>query len=1407
MHQSSFNIMSQFHNLVRKHFQDRRIKVLDVGSYGVNGTYKEIFCDENRFSYTGLDLQSGPNVDYVPEDPYAWPELEDESFDVIISGQAFEHIEFPWLIMEEIAKKLNHNGLACIVAPSRGPEHKYPVDCWRYYPDGFRALAKWAGLEVLDIKTSWGASGFADGSDQWGDTFCILYKGTTTKTIARAGKRPSPLTVKGNTQNPLRSGKKASYYAFARNEVVDLIIQSSIPAKRILEIGCAGGATGKRVKELMPVDHYAGIEISEEAAVIARQHLDHVIVADVENTDLTAYGLERGSFDLLLALDVLEHLYDPWDTLSTLSEYLTPSGHVIASIPNIQNVAILQDLLKGIWRYEDAGILDATHLRFFTFDEISKLFSGAGLCITRTDCILHPSIDVESLHTTGNTFSLDKVNFVDLSKEEVTHLFTYQYLMIAKKDAVAGRGETALEQAMPILNAYPIGSSAPLPVRAGSRAQSSKLRKEYTQGLVSIVILTFNQLPYTQKCVKSIRKHTPESHEIIFVDNGSTDGTIKWLRKLVKENVNYMLIENSTNLGFAKGCNQGIQASSGEYIMLLNNDVIVTENWLSGMLECLNSAPDTGIIGPMTNTISGPQQVRDDTYRSIEYLDTYARKFRETYRHRRIPLRRIVGFCMLFRRDLIDRVGLLDESFGTGNFEDDDFCLRAALEGFRNLVAGDVFIHHYGSVSFAGNKIDYSSTMSGNRKILEEKWVLSAQSPLGNKLSVLKATELADDLYQKGKIEQAIGMLIDCIKITPDAKEIYFALARVFLESKRFDDAFEVVESMPQWAREELKGLECAGYSKEGLGLDGEADTYADRMLSLNHKYPAALNLKGVLAYKKEHKEAAEEYFKRALDSDPGYSEAHTNLGVLSWSAERRDEALEHLTRGFVLSPTVPDHSTLYYSALSSVGRIADAEGAFRDAKGLFPSNKNIAFLYIDALIQQGKHVPAMTEIEDAVVSFGLDDGILNAALSVREKIGPRILDKKGSKKTTLSLCMIVKNEEEHIAKCLRSVRQVVDEMIVVDTGSTDKTMDIARVFGAKVFEFPWIGDFSEARNYSLSKAEGGWILILDADEVLSPLDYQEMREIVKRHSSSPVAYTIVTRNYVNSVGMVGWMHNNGQYPEETGAGWIPSPKVRLFTRREDVFFSDPVHESLESSITKARIPIRPCNIVVHHYGKLAGERTQKKGEDYYLLGRTKLQNQPTNPKALQELALQAWVLGKHEEAVELWLKLIDLPECNPTAEAYMYLSFAYLALDRHEEALSASKKAMKLNPTLKEVVQVYATSEIIAGSVDKASAALDGLLMTMPGYPPALFLFAVVLCLQEQFEKMQELLTMLLQHGFKVTAALNDIGRQLHVQGKNNEAILILKVMIENRIGDQKTIELLEMVQKTMPIATTVEM
>lgn len=915
--------------------------------------------------------------------------------------------------------------------------------------------------------------------------------------------------------------------------------------------------------------------------------------------------------------------------------------------------------------------------------------------------------------------------------------------------------------------------------------------------MTSIIILTSNQLELTKKCIRSIRKHTPVDHEIIFVDNGSTDGTVKWLQGLLPENKNYQLIANQENVGFARGRNQGIILSRGDVIVLLDNDTVVSEGWLAGMLSCLNHAPAAGVIGPMTNNCNGMQQIEDGSYQSVNFLDKYADKFREENRNRRIPYRNIAGFCMLFKKLLIDKIGLLDESLGPGRLEDEDFCWRSALDDRQNYICGDVFIHRNGG-----------QEPPDNRSVIDRKWTLCASSVEGKKLAVLKATEIADNYYSKGKIDEGIEALINCIKLTPEAKRIYYELTRFFCEIKKFPEAWEVVATMPEAAKNELKGLEWAGYAKEGLGLDAEAAVFADKILSLNEIYPPALNLKGVLAYKTNKKDEAQSYFKRAIDADPGYGEAYTNLGVLYWGVGQKDKAFANFKKGFNLSPTLPDINSIYYSAVTSLGMLSDAEAEFFECCRLYPYNRNLAFLYIDILIRQNKLAEAMRKIEEAIVFFGPDEGTLNAALAVRDKIGPLRIE-KGSNKRSLSLCMIVKNEEKYLASCLKSLRDVVDEMIIVDTGSTDKTKNIARVFGAKVFDFSWTGDFAVARNHSLDPAEGDWILIMDADEVISPLDHEELRNLVQKDYPSPAAYSIITRNYTNNVSIIGWTPNDGKYPEETRTGWMISGKVRLFPRRKDVFFVNPVHELVENTLEKAKIPVFNCNIIVHHYGKLDAEKDSQKGEEYYLLGKMKYESDPTNAKYINELAKQALVLNKIEEAVELWLKLLSLIENkpqspgyreialsshgDPIAEIYSQLATAYLGLDRFDEALSSARKSMKAEVRLHAYLHIYAQCEIIAGSLEKAYAALLEILETTPDYPPALFLEAIIFCLQGEKDKVRKLFQFFREKRIEITTLLHTIARRVHSSGNNAGALVILNAAIDNNISNTETEKLLE--------------
>lgn len=149
-----------------------KLRIVDIGSMNINGSYQPIF-DVPDWRYVGVDMAVGDNVDVILKNPYRWREFASRSVDVLVSGQAFEHIEYFWVTMLEVARVLKPGGLACIIAPSSGFEHRYPVDCWRFYPDGFSAVSRFAGLEVLESVTQWEDAAYADDSNTWHDTLLV----------------------------------------------------------------------------------------------------------------------------------------------------------------------------------------------------------------------------------------------------------------------------------------------------------------------------------------------------------------------------------------------------------------------------------------------------------------------------------------------------------------------------------------------------------------------------------------------------------------------------------------------------------------------------------------------------------------------------------------------------------------------------------------------------------------------------------------------------------------------------------------------------------------------------------------------------------------------------------------------------------------------------------------------------------------------------------------------------------------------------------------------------------------------------------------------------------------------------------------------------------------------------------
>ncbi|MDF2667924.1 MAG: glycosyl transferase family 2 [Paenibacillus sp.] len=254
----------------------------------------------------------------------------------------------------------------------------------------------------------------------------------------------------------------------------------------------------------------------------------------------------------------------------------------------------------------------------------------------------------------------------------------------------------------------------------------------------SIIIPSFNQVGYLKDCIESIERYTPEPHEIIVVDNGSTDGTADYLRSLSGGAVRHKISEQ--NLGFAGGVNQGLMMARGSRLLFLNNDTIATEGWLSNLLACLHSNDKFGLVGPVTNYISGDQLI-ETTYSSLDEMHHFAKSLNRSDSEKWKTTGRLTGFCVLMTRDVFRRLGYLDEGFEIGNCEDDDYGFRARLLGLELIIAHDTFIHHVGSTTiktltpeqfnevYSRNLAFYSSKWGETHSLLQETLHLWDGSP------------------------------------------------------------------------------------------------------------------------------------------------------------------------------------------------------------------------------------------------------------------------------------------------------------------------------------------------------------------------------------------------------------------------------------------------------------------------------------------------------------------------------------------------------------------------------------------------------------------------------------------------------------------------------------------------------
>ncbi|MBI4239311.1 MAG: glycosyltransferase [Deltaproteobacteria bacterium] len=369
---------------------------------------------------------------------------------------------------------------------------------------------------------------------------------------------------------------------------------------------------------------------------------------------------------------------------------------------------------------------------------------------------------------------------------------------------------------------------------------------------------------------------------------------------------------------------------------------------------------------------------------------------------------------------------------------------------------------------------------------------------------------------------------------------------------------------------------------------------------------------------------------ERKVAAGPLTAKTCFDYAVASWEAGDVATARTHFLKTLEFLPH-------HLPSLCALATMEGARGAWSAA----------ATYYTQALAANPRYLGAVLGMIDCCVAQHNSAGAAQY-LAQAEQLAPthpQVLRRKTQATApTLSLCMIVRNEAAWLRRCLASVEGLVQEIVVVDTGSTDDTKVIAQAAGARVVDFPWCDDFSAARNVSIEHATGDWILVLDADETIARTDHAAIRDLITHPRGQ--LYFFIQTSYTEESSTFDWIPNHLHVPEAAAyAGYCESFLVRLFCRCPEIRFRGQVHEHaehLDPSVKAVDTPLR-----IHHYGKTVGpERDARKGELYLRLGLAKCRERPHDAHVWYELGVQYWLLEQTDRAREALHRAVAL---NPT--------------------------------------------------------------------------------------------------------------------------------------------------------------
>ncbi|WP_437589204.1 glycosyltransferase [Sorangium sp. So ce1000] len=752
----------------------------------------------------------------------------------------------------------------------------------------------------------------------------------------------------------------------------------------------------------------------------------------------------------------------------------------------------------------------------------------------------------------------------------------------------------------------------------------------------SVIVVTWNNLQYTARCVDALLRTLPSDAEVIFVDNGSEDGTAAYLadvaRRLGDAAKTVFLDEN---LGLAGGANRGLEIAAGDYLVLLDNDVVVTPRWLEGLRECMEEAPRAvpgarrvGLVGPVTNSARGPQKVQNPPPFHPDALNEHAAEHREAFRRRWAPSFVLATFCLMIRREVVAEIGGLDERFFPLGHEGADLVLRAQERGFECMIASDVYVHHEGSATL-NKAFPGARGGAGSADLFFEKW----RARRAGRTRLVAAYRVRD----------AEATLRESLDATAR-----FADAIVVLDDGSTDGTAAIARSHPAVARYERTELPS--------GVDDRRDR--DRALQM----AAELAPDWILA----------------VDADEVFEMDRARAERLMQLADPHIKAL-----GFHWY-TFWEPTRTYFRADGALGAMSGYR-MYRHEPGLRVARGAEGGLPGGGIPEMPDGCGRFTDVRVRRIGWETEAS-RQARLALRGRPGPSTPPRAGappeladlaSNTVTLrryapasgvSLCIIARNEAERLERFLAFLEPFVDEICVVDNGSDDATVEIARRFKGRVRVHRTDRlDLAEVRNVGLEMATRPWILSLDPDEELAHWDLPRLVRLMDDLDVHAYSFEIAN-------------HQKDGPPVMTIA-------VRLFRNDARIRYGRAVHETVQPSLDRhPELVVRPSGVEIQHYGFLKDDGIMEEKLSRYLEANQRMREEdPADPMPWYNEGLHLLNDGRDDEAIAFLEKAMMLGQRFLSPRSSLAQIYQHRALALWQSMVAELPPGHPVRPTAEE--------------------------------------------------------------------------------------------------------------------------